>query len=400
MYTQYPCSSLVTAIVPESRAANTINALNAANHDVMTWHARGSLKDTRWYKKLFPAIAPEKIVIRVIVTNEEVENVIRMVIHAAKLNRHATGAVYAVPMEKLEIGGLFHTSCEMRQSELDESAEIRENLDVIQCIVDKNKADNIARAAIDAGAHGPVVHYAIGKGLRDRLGWLRITKQQDKEVLTIISEKRRASKIFDAMASAGNVDMPGGGFMYQMPIEKGLFNLRSYHSSNHQIADLQQMVAAIDHLMGNDDWRAESIIDGDNDTCAAGLSFINPSMAIMDDEPKACLTMIVDREHLDVVTDLILNAGAKGLNVNFSQLHTADDKAINDQAKLVSEYGIIRTITSMSQAHEVMAKVRTEMQAQSIEDACLFMLPVSRLLTYVHHPRIERRRTADERNAA
>jgi len=400
MFTEYPQSSLITAIAPETCVHETIASLNEAGHDVMNWSARGSLKDTRWYRKLLPAFCPEKGVLRIIVDNREVDSIMQTIVQCARLDRKATGAVFASPLQSLSIGGLFHTSCKPCNEQGISQSSAVENLDVIYCIVEKNKADGIARAAINAGAHGPVVHYGEGRGLRDRLGWLRITKQQEKEVLTVITEKHRADKLFDAMATAGQIDKPGGGFMYQLPIEKGLYNLPSYYEGNRGRADMQQVISAIDHLMGHEDWRDRSMFARNNATRSAGLSFLEPSASTWANEQQICVTAIVDREHEEQLSSMMLNAGALGVSVNYSQLHTADDKSLHNDVKLVNEYGILRTVVSEEIANSVMAQLKLHASDAGIEDACLFSQSVSRVLTYRHYPRPEKRRNARERQVA
>lgn len=52
------------------------------------------------------------------------------------------------------------------------------------------------------------------------------------------------------MANTGDFDLPGRGFMCQMPVNKGLFNLPSHFDAHKHNANMQQVIGAIDHLMG------------------------------------------------------------------------------------------------------------------------------------------------------
>ena len=390
MYQAYPDASTITAIVPESCVQATLEALNQMGHDVMNWSARGSLKDTRWYRRFLPAFSPEKGLLRVIACNSDVDSIIQLIVETARLDRNATGAVFAQPADQLTIGGLFHTTCKLVKPSTAQPL-LKESLELIQCAVDINTTEPIARAAIDAGSHGPVINYGEGIGLRDRLGWLRITKQREKEVMSVITDRAKANQVFNAMAAAGNIDQPGNGFIYQMPIEKGLFNLPSFYSGNQQTVDMQQVISAIDQLLGHQDWRDSQSLNDGSTTQSTGINFLAQNSAD-EDQSRQCVTVIVDREHVEQLTDMALNAGAKGISLNYAQLHTADDKCLHKEVKLVNEYGIMRIVTSTEHASELLTTLASETQAAEIEDACLFSQPVNRMLTYIHKPRPERRR--------
>ena len=275
MYTQESLISTVVAILPEAHMQATVAELNAAGHNVLRWHARGTLQDNRWYRRFLPAISPEKGALRLLLPNSEVEQAMRIIINRANLHRQSTGAIYSIPCQEGFVGDDFQSSCSLDKAvACDATASLKENLNVIHCIVEKNQTEQIAAAAIAAGAHGPVVHYSEGYGLRDRLGWLRITKQADKEVLTVIVDNANTENVFAAMAGAGQLHLPGRGFMYQMPVTKGLFNLPSHVDSKRYPANMQQIIGAIDHLMGDDHWRDQTVFELEGSGKSAGLGFL------------------------------------------------------------------------------------------------------------------------------
>jgi nitrogen regulatory protein PII len=91
---------------------------------------------------------------------------------------------------------------------------------LITCIVQRGTADNIVKAAQDAGAQGATVYYAHGEGVRERLGILGVAVEVEKEVINIIVATDQVDKVFERMYVAGNLDTPGMGFMYVTPLEK------------------------------------------------------------------------------------------------------------------------------------------------------------------------------------
>ncbi len=94
------------------------------------------------------------------------------------------------------------------------------DVSLITCIVQRGLADEIVKAARQAGAQGATVHYARGTGVRERLGILGVAVEVEKEVINVVVSTDQADRIFEAMYLAGRMDTPGMGFMYVTPLEK------------------------------------------------------------------------------------------------------------------------------------------------------------------------------------
>ncbi len=93
-----------------------------------------------------------------------------------------------------------------------------EGLELITCVIQRGKADKIAKSAIEAGAGGATIFYARGMGIRERLGLLGLAIVPEKEVIMIISSKATTPKIFDAIVKAAHLEVPGMGVAYVTPI--------------------------------------------------------------------------------------------------------------------------------------------------------------------------------------
>jgi len=91
---------------------------------------------------------------------------------------------------------------------------------LITCVVEKDLAEPILEAAKREGAQGATISYAIGTGIRERLGLLGVTIDEQKEVIRIIVSKDQSDHIFDTMYLAGQLDVPGKGIMFMTPLEK------------------------------------------------------------------------------------------------------------------------------------------------------------------------------------
>lgn len=94
------------------------------------------------------------------------------------------------------------------------------DVSLITCIVQRGLADEIVKAARQAGAQGATVHYACGTGVRERLGILGVAVEVEKEVISVVVSTDQADRIFETMYLAGRMDTPGMGFMYITPLEK------------------------------------------------------------------------------------------------------------------------------------------------------------------------------------
>lgn len=94
------------------------------------------------------------------------------------------------------------------------------DVSLITCIVQKGVADEICKAALEAGAQGATINYARGTGVRERLGLLSVAVEAEKEIVNIVVSTEQVDRIFEKMFLAGKLDTPGMGFMYVTPLEK------------------------------------------------------------------------------------------------------------------------------------------------------------------------------------
>ncbi len=91
---------------------------------------------------------------------------------------------------------------------------------LITASVQRGMADDVVQAALDAGAQGASIHYAYGRGVRERLGIWGLAVEAEKEVINIVVPINQVDRIFESMYIAGNMDTPGMGFMWVTPLEK------------------------------------------------------------------------------------------------------------------------------------------------------------------------------------
>lgn len=91
---------------------------------------------------------------------------------------------------------------------------------LITCVLQKELAEDVLAAAKNIGAQGATISYARGTGIRERMGLLGVTIDEQKEVIRIIVSEEQANLVFEAMYLAGKLDTPGMGIMYMVKLDR------------------------------------------------------------------------------------------------------------------------------------------------------------------------------------
>jgi nitrogen regulatory protein PII len=102
---------------------------------------------------------------------------------------------------------------------------------MIMAVVQRGKADDIVSVAIRSGAPAATVFYGRGRGIRERLGLLGLAIQPEKEVIMIVVEEWLVDRVAEGMVKAGNLDQPGVGFMFVVPVDRAVGMLEAEESA-------------------------------------------------------------------------------------------------------------------------------------------------------------------------
>ena len=378
--------SVVSAILPPSVATHVIEDLfKMGEHNALLLNARGTLIRDRWYQSFLPVISPEIDYLELLVPDPQVDRIIEAIAISGNLHRPGAGAVFSVPCDQLEYGTEFDmwTDVDDDGGENDLSNNLKENLTAIFCIAQPENVEAISRAAMQAGAHGPVIFYCEGRGLRDRLGWLKITKKGTKEVIVAVVDNVDKIAVTEAMIDAGRLDMPGRGFLYRMPVQQGLVNLPSRVGNRGYAANMQQVISAIDGITGSTDWRDQSVVELGAGGKGAGLSLFGQFKKREWLVAQECLGCIVSRKYADIVLDAILAGGASGANVSYAKFIEAESRTTASGTRFNREAGFVRCILNKSMVEQVRNSVKSACNEHDIKDVCIFTLPITRAITYV-----------------
>ena len=103
---------------------------------------------------------------------------------------------------------------------VDDAGRDRGESRMIMAIMQRGKADRPIKAALKAGASSAVAFFGRGLGIRERLGLLGLAVQPEKEVVMIVVPEHLTDIVVRAMVRAGNLDQPGVGFLFVMPVEE------------------------------------------------------------------------------------------------------------------------------------------------------------------------------------
>lgn len=105
------------------------------------------------------------------------------------------------------------------------AAPLKGRLNLITCVLQRGKANDVAKAAMQAGAKGATVVYGRGMGVGELMGALGFAIVPQKEVIQIVTTADSTRKLFDVVVAAAELTKPGMGIAYIIPINEaaGLF---------------------------------------------------------------------------------------------------------------------------------------------------------------------------------
>lgn len=369
--------SLVTAILPKQSAGRVVTeVMKMGVPQVMSIGARGALLQERWWQRFLPAISPEQEILYFLVPNSAVDMLMEQIVMVGKLRLFGAGAIFAMRCLELCCSEDFPLWGEgqYRFESVDFDIQFKTGLVALIHVHDRQAATPISRAAIKAGAQGASITYVRGYGLRDRLGLLRITKSHDKELITVVVDEYDRDSVLEAMTSAGRVDQPGRGLVFEVPISKGLTNLASVFQPSKHSASIQQMVRAIDQLQGGTEWRASSLCL--HDPAAIPFAVAGHSQ----NRDLRMLNVVCQRKDSGALTGLLLDMGVTGASVSHWRYTDEDCGQTQGGLRINREVACISLILPMAAVGVCREGLQRYAATHEIRELCFFthLIPVAR----------------------
>lgn len=252
----------ITALLNRSISRAVIEALwEAGVIDLHLIPARSPVmerKTTLWSFLGGGHLSEDPVDILFFIVDAEMEiPVLQLIAEKALLHFPGRGSVFS---EEVKLARAHDLCCENRGSspETGPSVHMAERLAGVFCIVQRGHGDSIARIPLESGISVPSIHFGTGRGVRDKMGLLRITIPADKEIIYTLASSYDTDLLMERMIEVGKLDQPGKGFIYEIPLKRGIVNMKVVRGDQKQAASIEQLVAAVDQLKGGPEWRRRS----------------------------------------------------------------------------------------------------------------------------------------------
>lgn len=100
--------------------------------------------------------------------------------------------------------------------------DLDENKEMVTIIVQRKDGQKVIDALIAAGAPGATFYYARGTGVRQRLGLLGRFIDAEKQVILVVVKAGQSGVVFDTLKKVIGPDITGKGFAFVQPVNKVL----------------------------------------------------------------------------------------------------------------------------------------------------------------------------------
>jgi hypothetical protein len=218
----------------------------------------------------------------------------------------------------------------------------QEELASITCTVQRGRGNNIVKAVLGLGVPMPQVTGGMGTGLRDKLGLIRIALPAEKEVVHAVVSAHEATDILGSLVDAGRLDQFGSGFIYESPLARGVINSMVIRGQRHS-ASIEQLIAAVDKLMGSPDWRKRSL---GNDDPSRKHNYLYDLVS---------LTLICNEGRVSDLVRAALAAGASGATISRLSHARIDGAAspvspAREMTELIIGKGVVEPVAAAMEA--------------------------------------------------
>jgi len=347
------------------------NSIGAFSETGILLHSRGTLQKEKWYKKLKPAVSPEQTIVELLVQDSYVDALMNSITIAGRFHKDGSGAVYSINCEKAAFLTPQKADIKIINQSDEEQINFKSDMIGIFCIAQHGKSESIAQAAMLEGAPGPWVVFGQGRGIRERLGLLRIAISPEKDLIRVVVDDFDAEAVFESMVTEGKLDTPGMGFIYSMSIDKSFVSFAYSDTSGSDLASSHQIIKAIDDLQGGAGWRTHNIIGGNTKEARKLLTDLSR------------ITCVTERGKGEKMVEAAITQGAPGASISYGTLLGAEEKLTGTDISLAKEMEIIEMTVSPKIEDEIIKAMTSSAQQSGIENVYFYTKPVPKALTYL-----------------
>ena len=247
-------TSIITASIFRSLSEDVIRALADIGVNTMTIETARSpvVEEGGFFGGTTIVNDPIEIISFLVPTDVE-DRVVSRIVNVGRLDLPGRGSVFAMEVELPYSDNVSYVN-QVRVDGLSVVSTVRD-VTGICCIVQRGQGNHVGSVALDTGACVPSITYGTGLGVRDKMSLLRITIPADKELIWTTTSSSDADILFNGMIEAGQLDQPGKGFIYMFPLNQAHLNMDVNRGILHAAASIEQIIVAIDGILGSIDWR-------------------------------------------------------------------------------------------------------------------------------------------------
>ncbi len=243
-------------------------------------------------------------IFRFTVPRENSESIVNVLTKIGNLDKPGIGSIFAQElMEFSKEAPDFDMDVLNEHLSDDLQFNLLNKLSYVICVLsDPGSGDELAKVALDLGICVPVITYGSGNDIRDQLGLIRITIPAEKEIVHLLMPEQDSDSIIKLLVEHGRLDKPGKGFIYQTPVSLGLIDTHMKIGKQKNAASMEQIIAAIDQLKTDTNWRKR--LDADSENLKIGKSMMP--------QDNCEVSIISDEDRIEILRETCLEIGAAG----------------------------------------------------------------------------------------
>tara|TARA_A100001015_G_scaffold235297_1_gene267028 strand:+ start:288 stop:1391 length:1104 start_codon:yes stop_codon:yes gene_type:complete len=362
---------LIVAIVPKESIETLVSDEMTDLCDyIVRIQARGTMKREEWTDRFLPFVQPEECIVQFIVNKTNANAVIDILIKNGRLDCSNSGTLMVFPCHYMTADKKVKTISKSKKSK-----QLKSDLNMIVAIMQKEKADSLAAYALSLGIAGPTIIFGNGKGIRDRMGLVRIAINPEKEIVTMVVSRDESDMIFEKLCVKGDFHLAGEGLIYEVPVTEGILNSPSVVTSEEKTVSMSQVVQAIDELKGSKKWRRN-----------LGESFGGPADNNLDYlENLECLSCYVPEEVSESVVMAALQAGAPAASLYHGECvkPLSHKKENQSSVSLGNPQDVIEFVLAKEMVEKVTNAIKKELLVSKNKEFVMINHPIKRAFTYL-----------------
>jgi len=308
-------------------------------------------------------------VLSFLVSAELEDGVLNLIVKKGRLDEPGRGSVFSEDVNLLKA----HELCQENRVGNFEQGEARTqgNLMGICCIIQRGQGDVLSRVVLDTGTCVPAVTFGEGTGLRDKLGLLRITIPAEKGIINVVSSAYDAESVMDMMIDVGKLDEVGKGFIYTYPVKRGVIDKKINYGMARHVASIEQIISAVDSLMGSVSWRRRGGVLSDENTVQGNRAYLTD---LLD------MTLICDEGRGEDLVREAMDAGAAGATVSKQKHFSLNDAPVGH---ISPAREICSMIVGEAQVEQILAAIETAGAFDDHTHGQVLARPVPKACTYL-----------------